>query len=117
MAFKDNNQAKTFDIDAASIRELAELMEETGLTEIEVSEGERRIRVARGHAMQTAVHHVSAPQIAESAAAAPTASAAPAAGCGDLADGRHSLPASGAHGAALREGGRHDRRRRHAVDH
>ena len=80
MAFKDNNQAKTFDIDAASIRELAELMEETGLTEIEVSEGERRIRVARGHAMQTAVHHVPAPQIAESAAAAPTASAAPAAG-------------------------------------
>ena len=36
------NETKPFDIDAEAIRELAALMEETGLTEIEVSEGEKR---------------------------------------------------------------------------
>jgi acetyl-CoA carboxylase biotin carboxyl carrier protein len=35
-------------IDAAAIRELAELLDETGLTEIEVSEGDNIIRVSRG---------------------------------------------------------------------
>ena len=37
-------------IDTALVRELAELLEETGLTEIEVEDGERKIRVARGGA-------------------------------------------------------------------
>ncbi len=82
MAFKDNNQPKKFDIDADSIRELAGLMEETGLTEIEVSEGERRIRVARGHAVgaASAVHvpvhaapPTSAPEAAPPVSSAPTA--------------------------------------------
>jgi len=35
-------------IDKAAIRQLAELLDETGLTEIEVAEGESAIRVARG---------------------------------------------------------------------
>ena len=35
-------------IDTALVRELAELLGETGLTEIEVEDGERKIRVARG---------------------------------------------------------------------
>lgn len=35
-------------IDSEAIRELALLLDETGLTEIEVSEGEQAIRVARG---------------------------------------------------------------------
>jgi acetyl-CoA carboxylase biotin carboxyl carrier protein len=35
-------------IDSTLVRELAELLAETGLSEIEVEEGERRIRVARG---------------------------------------------------------------------
>jgi acetyl-CoA carboxylase biotin carboxyl carrier protein len=34
-------------IDAALVRELAEMLADTGLTEIEVAEGDRRIRVAR----------------------------------------------------------------------
>lgn len=38
------------DIDSDLIRELARLLEETGLTEIEVGDGDRRIRVARGPA-------------------------------------------------------------------
>lgn len=36
-----------FDVDAALIRKLAGLIEETGLDEIEVADGERRVRVAR----------------------------------------------------------------------
>jgi acetyl-CoA carboxylase biotin carboxyl carrier protein len=35
-------------IDADAIRQLAELLEETGLTEIEVAEGEKMIRVGKG---------------------------------------------------------------------
>lgn len=35
-------------IDSKAIRELAELLEETGLTEVEVAEGDKVIRVSRG---------------------------------------------------------------------
>lgn len=45
-------------IDKAAIRELAELLEETALTEIEVAEGTRKIRVSR--AVTTMVGHASA---------------------------------------------------------
>lgn len=64
-------------IDSKLVRELAELLRETGLTEIEVEDGERKIKVARG-AAQVAV---AAPAIAAAPAApAPMAmAAAPAA--------------------------------------
>ncbi|MDZ4308731.1 acetyl-CoA carboxylase biotin carboxyl carrier protein [Allopontixanthobacter sp.] len=35
-------------VDTALVRELADMLSETGLTEIEVEDGERKIRVARG---------------------------------------------------------------------
>lgn len=38
----------TFDIDGDLIRKLAGLLDETGLTEIEFAEGEKRIRVTKG---------------------------------------------------------------------
>ena len=63
-------------IDPAYVRALAEMLDETGLSEIEVEDGERKIRVAR--TMQT----VAAPVYAAPAApapAAPAAAAAPAA--------------------------------------
>jgi acetyl-CoA carboxylase biotin carboxyl carrier protein len=52
-------------IDGGFVRELAELLAETGLTEIEVEEGERRIRVSRA-ATASAAHAVvhAAPQAA-----------------------------------------------------
>ena len=61
-------------IDSALVRELAEMLAETGLTEIEVAEGDRRIRVARtvAPASVAAAPIVSAP-------AAPLPSVAPAA--------------------------------------
>ncbi len=37
----------SFDLDAKFVRTMAKLLEETGLTEMEYSEGERRIRLSR----------------------------------------------------------------------
>jgi acetyl-CoA carboxylase biotin carboxyl carrier protein len=50
-------------VDAALVRELASLLKETDLSEIEVQDGERRIRVARQFTM-TAAMPVSAPVVA-----------------------------------------------------
>ncbi|CEF53582.1 acetyl-CoA carboxylase biotin carboxyl carrier protein [Acetobacter ghanensis] len=65
-------------VDADAIRALAEILTETGLTEIEVSEKDRRIRVARAAATVQAA--APAPVAAPVAAAAPAVveSAAPA---------------------------------------
>ena len=58
-------------IDTALVRELAELLAETGLTEIEVENGNRKIKVARHAAPVAAVHAVAGP--AAAAAPAPAA--------------------------------------------
>jgi acetyl-CoA carboxylase biotin carboxyl carrier protein len=51
-----------FDVDADAIRELAGLLDETGLTEIELENGDRKLRVARG----TVAIHAAAPVLASS---------------------------------------------------
>lgn len=66
-------------IDSAAVRELAALLEETGLTEIEYATGEWRVRVARAangvvHAMPAALPGGSAP--AGAPAASPVSDAA-----------------------------------------
>jgi len=65
-------------IDSKLVRELAELLNETGLTEIEVEDNDRKIRVARGGVVESAApaQMVAAPD--PTPAAAPSA-AAPAA--------------------------------------
>ncbi|MFC0590729.1 acetyl-CoA carboxylase biotin carboxyl carrier protein [Novosphingobium aquiterrae] len=74
--------ASGMNIDSALVRELAELLAETGLTEIEVEDGDRKIKVARQAAPVAAVQHMApahAPLIAAPAApAAAPAAAAPA---------------------------------------
>lgn len=68
-------------IDSKLVRELAELLGETGLSEIEVEDGDRKIRVARtiSAAPVATVAVPSAPAPAAAAApAAPSAAAAPA---------------------------------------
>lgn len=68
-------------VDTALVKELAELLAETGLTEIEVEDGERKIRVARGGVPVTHVAPApvaAAPVSAAPAAAAPAEAAAPA---------------------------------------
>jgi acetyl-CoA carboxylase biotin carboxyl carrier protein len=62
----------TFDIDSEFIRKMAGLLEETGLTEIEYAEGERRIRLTRG-GMQAQAVFAAPPAMA--AAPAPAAAA------------------------------------------
>ena len=67
-------------IDTALVRELAELLAETGLTEIEVEDGNRKIKVSRSAPAAAApTNYATAP--APAAAPAPTAqpAAAPAA--------------------------------------
>ena len=60
-------------VDTALVRELAEMLDDTGLTEIEVEDGDRKIRVARGGGVAMAAAPAMAP-----AAAAPAAPAAAA---------------------------------------
>ena len=81
---KANGRKSGMNIDTALVRELAELLNETGLTEIEVEDDDRKIRVSRGAVASAAPVYAaaSAPVAAAPApvAAAPTPSepAAPA---------------------------------------
>jgi acetyl-CoA carboxylase biotin carboxyl carrier protein len=66
-------------IDTALVRELAELLNETGLTEIEVEDDERKIRVSRGNVASSAPVYAAAPAPVAAAPAPAAAAAAPAA--------------------------------------
>ncbi|MCB2086682.1 MAG: acetyl-CoA carboxylase biotin carboxyl carrier protein [Sphingomonadaceae bacterium] len=69
-------------VDTKLVRELAEMLGETGLTEIEVEDGDRKIRVSRGGGvpMMAAPAPVAAPAAAPApAAAAPAPAETPAA--------------------------------------
>jgi acetyl-CoA carboxylase biotin carboxyl carrier protein len=68
--------AQDFRIDPDLIRELAKLLDETGLTEIEVESAGERVRVARGGIVQAA--GAAAPGGSMAQAAAPTSSTTPA---------------------------------------
>ncbi|MBA3054154.1 MAG: acetyl-CoA carboxylase, biotin carboxyl carrier protein, partial [Sphingomonadales bacterium] len=81
-AGRNGNSSKNgggMNIDSKLVRELAKLLTDTGLSEIEVEDGDRKIRVARQLSAAAAVTvaapaaHVPAP-----VAAAPAAPAAPA---------------------------------------
>ncbi|MDE1900726.1 MAG: acetyl-CoA carboxylase biotin carboxyl carrier protein [Alphaproteobacteria bacterium] len=66
-----------FDLDIDAVRKLAKLLEETGLSEIEYEEGDRKIRVGlQKHAVQVAAPVAAAP--AAQAAAVPAAQTKPA---------------------------------------
>ncbi|MFD1611658.1 acetyl-CoA carboxylase biotin carboxyl carrier protein [Sphingomonas tabacisoli] len=71
-------------VDTNLVRQLAELLDATQLTEIEVQDGERRIKVAR-KVQGVAVAHAPAP-VAAAPAAQPAAAAAPAAPAADNAN-------------------------------
>ena len=65
-------------VDAALVRQLAELLDETALTEIEVQDGDRKIRVARTVTVAAAAAPVAAaPAPAAAASAAEAAPSAP----------------------------------------
>ena len=69
-------------VDTRLVRELAELLDATSLTEIEVQDGERRVRVARKAAAAAPVY-ASAPSAAPASAASAPA-AAPAIAADDI---------------------------------
>lgn len=74
---KANGRKSGMNIDTALVRELAELLNETGLTEIEVEDDDRKIRVSRGAVAAAAPVYAAAPApmatAAAPSAAAPTA--------------------------------------------
>jgi acetyl-CoA carboxylase biotin carboxyl carrier protein len=63
-------------IDSKLVRELAELLAETGLTEIEVEDGDRKIKVARQLTAAPMVHTVAAAPAPAAAPAMPLSAAA-----------------------------------------
>ena len=78
-ARQTGGQNSRMSIDSALVRELAELLSETGLTEIEVEDGNRKIKVARNAAPAAASYAPPSAAAAAPAPAAASASAAPAA--------------------------------------
>ncbi|MEA1674444.1 acetyl-CoA carboxylase biotin carboxyl carrier protein [Nitrospirillum sp. BR 11163] len=70
----------TFELDSEFVRKLAELLGETGLTEIEYAEGEKRIRLSRAApaAAVAPIAVAAAPVAAVAPAAAPVAAVPPA---------------------------------------
>ncbi|WP_171129118.1 acetyl-CoA carboxylase biotin carboxyl carrier protein [Sphingomonas sp. ID1715] len=67
----------TMQVDTDLVRQLAELLDATSLTEIEVQDGERRIKVARKVQAAAAVAYQPAPAAAPPAAPAPAAAPSP----------------------------------------
>jgi acetyl-CoA carboxylase biotin carboxyl carrier protein len=65
-------------MDIRKVKKLIELLEESGIAEIEIKEGEESVRISRymGGAPAPVVHHVAAPTHAPAPAAAPAAAAA-----------------------------------------
>ncbi|MFC5343467.1 acetyl-CoA carboxylase biotin carboxyl carrier protein [Brevundimonas staleyi] len=74
---KLDNEPAT-EIDTTLVRQLADILNDTSLTEIEVERGELRIRVAREIVAAPAVQYAAAPQAAFAPAPAAAAPAAPA---------------------------------------
>ena len=71
----DGNSGAPMQVDAGLVRQLAELLDTTRLTEIEVQDGDRRIRVSRTVTM-AAPAPAAAVQMAAPASSAPVAAAA-----------------------------------------
>jgi acetyl-CoA carboxylase biotin carboxyl carrier protein len=87
-----SNNEGTMQVDSALVRELAELLDAGNLTEIEVKDGERSIRVARtitAAPMTYAPMTYAAPALQAAPTGAPAAAAAPA---GPAADDWKSHP-------------------------
>lgn len=79
----DKKSSEGIRIDSNQVRELAELLNETSLTEIEIEDGNRSIRVARQQTVAAApapmMQQAAPAMMAPTAASAPAAAAAPAA--------------------------------------
>ena len=72
-----SGRATSMNVDTKMVRELAELLSETGLTEIEVEDGERKIKVSRAAPVAAPVAAAPATAPAPAPAPAPAEPAAP----------------------------------------
>ena len=72
-----NGRGASMNVDTKLVRELAELLSETGLTEIEVEDGDRKIKVSRAAPVAAPVAAAPAPAPVPAAAPAPAEPAAP----------------------------------------
>lgn len=78
-------------MDLRKLKKLIDLVEESGIAEIEVTEGEEKVRITRSIAQQQAVYAAPMPQMAAPVAAAPVAAAAAPAPAGkDLSNAQKS---------------------------
>ncbi len=85
MAERKGSAGKSgMNVDTALVRELAEMLGDTGLTEIEVEDGERKIRVSRGGGVAAVA--APAPMAAPSPTPAAPAPTAPAPDSGGAAE-------------------------------
>lgn len=71
-----NGKTGGMQVDTKLVRELAELLNDTGLSEIEVEDGDRKIKVARTMSAAPVAYAAPAPVAAPAAAAAETAAPA-----------------------------------------
>ncbi|EGR2797649.1 acetyl-CoA carboxylase, biotin carboxyl carrier protein [Vibrio navarrensis] len=82
-------------MDIRKIKKLIELVEESGIAELEISEGEESVRISRHGQMMAApapIHYAAAPAAAPApVAAAPVAEAAPAAAAPAVSAGHKVL--------------------------
>lgn len=76
---KHEKGGQPMQVDVALVRELADLLDATNLTEIEVEDGDRKIRVVRKPQSGAPLAYAPAPVAAAPAAAAPAAAEASAA--------------------------------------
>jgi len=85
---EEHNHKMRVDVDL--VRQLAEMLDATGLTEVEVEDGDRKIRIARKAAAAPAVHYAPAPAPAPApathVASLPSSDPAPAAPAADHAN-------------------------------
>ena len=88
--------------DAESVRELAKLLDETGLTEIEVQKGDMRVRVARNVSVTVAAPTLAMPSAPAAEAAPQSASAAPASALASEAARKQNTVTSPMVGTAFR---------------
>jgi acetyl-CoA carboxylase biotin carboxyl carrier protein len=67
-------------MDLRKLKKLIDLVEESGIAELEITEGEEKVRISRNHSANAPVSAIVTPVAAAAIAAAPVAAAAPAAG-------------------------------------
>ena len=95
-------------MDIRKVKKLIELLEDTGVAEIEIKEGEESVRISRyasaGAPPVQQVHYAAAPAAAASVAQAPAAASAPAAPAARASDQTITAPMVGTFYAAATPG-------------